>query len=145
MTPWVAGLLAAGLLAWPAAAQEKGQGKLKERPKAEQQQPSQEEQVPPEEDEGAKVKEYAFNPLQSQKEVQIGNFYWKKGSYKAATLRFREATKWNPGNAEAWLRLAEAEEKQKDEKGAREAYGKYLELEPDAKNAAAIKKKLARR
>ncbi len=145
MTPWLSGLLAAGLLVSPVLAQEKEQPKLKERPKAEQQQTSQEEQVPPEEDESAKVKEYAFNPLQSQKEVQIGNFYWKKGSYKAATLRFREATRWNPTNAEAWLRLAEAEEKQKDGKAAREAYGKYLELEPDAKNASAIKKKLARR
>ena len=32
--------------------------------------------------------------------------------------------------------------KRKETKGEKEAYAKYLELAPDAKNAAAIKKKL---
>lgn len=98
---------------------------------------------PPEEDTAlVEQKEYVFNPLQAEKEVKVGNFYFRKGSYKAAILRFREATKWNPGFPEAWLRLAEASEKNKDKKAAREAYAKYLELSPDAPNAAAIRKKL---
>ena len=59
--------------------------------------------VPPEEDEHIAVKEYSFNPLQAQKEIETGNYYFKKGSFKAAALRFREATKWNSGLAEAWL------------------------------------------
>ena len=88
-------------------------------------------------------KDYGFNPLQAAKEVQIGNFYFKKGSYRAAAQRFREATRWNAQHAEAWLRLAEAPEKLKDPKAAREAYAKYLELEPEAKNAAQIRSKLA--
>ena len=33
-------------------------------------------------------------------------------------------------------------EKMKDKAGAKEAYAKYLDLAPDAKNAAAIKKKI---
>jgi tetratricopeptide (TPR) repeat protein len=86
--------------------------------------------------------EYSFNPLQAEKDVQIGNYYFKKGSYRAAALRFRRATKWNDGYAEAWLRLGEAEEKQKDGEAARQAYAKYLELSPDAKNAGDIRKKL---
>ena len=57
------------------------------------------------------VKEYAFNPLQAQKEIRTGNYYFKKGSYRAAAGRFEEATKWNGGEPEAWLRLGEAEEK----------------------------------
>lgn len=104
----------------------------------------QEEQAPPEEDENLQTKEYSFNPLQASKELKVGNYYFKKGSYNAAALRFREATKWNSGYAEAWLRLAEAAEKQKDAKSAREGYSKYLELEPSAKNAAEIRKKLAK-
>ena len=102
----------------------------------------QEEQPPPDEDEAATAKVYAFNPLQAQKEVRTGEFYFKKGSYRAASTRFREATKWNPGYAEAWLRLGDAAEKQNDAKTIAEAYSKYLELQPDAKNAAEIKKKL---
>jgi tetratricopeptide (TPR) repeat protein len=99
---------------------------------------------PPEEDDSAKIakKEYSFNPIQSGKEVQIGNYYFKKGSFKSAKNRFDEATKWDPGNAEAWMRLGDACEKLKEDKGAREAYAKYLEIAPDAKPAAAIRKKL---
>ena len=140
MSRWVAALLLSGLL----LAQERG--KLKDR--KEQSKPAApaagEEQVPPEEDENLKPKVYAFNPLQAQQELRTGNFYWKKGSYKAAMLRYREATRWNPGFAEAWLRLAEAQEKQRDEKAAKEAYQKYLELAPDAKNAASVRKKLGK-
>ena len=97
---------------------------------------------PPEEDGGAAPKDYTFNPLQSAKEIRIGNFYFKKRSYKAAAHRFDEALKWNPGSAEAALRLAETKEKLKDKRGAQLAYRKYLELEPDGKDAATIKKKL---
>jgi Tfp pilus assembly protein PilF len=102
------------------------------------------QQMPKEEDESLSVKEYSFNPLQAQKELETGNYYFKKGSYRAAATRFREATKWNNGYAEAWLRLAEAEEKRKDRQAAREAYAKYLELAPDAKNAGEVKKRLAK-
>lgn len=99
---------------------------------------------PPEEDEAAKPKEYAFNPLQSEKELRIGNFYWKKKSYKAAAMRFEEATKWNPGAAEAWLRLGEAREKMKQSDAARAAYEQFLEVAQDDKRAGEVKKRVAK-
>src|SRR5438477_8915463 len=90
-----------------------GPGELR----GEQEKPAQtQEQAPPEEDESLAPKEYSFNPLQATKEVKIGNYYFKKGNYRAAAQRFEEATKWNNQLAEAYLRLAEAREKQKDEK-----------------------------
>ena len=110
---------------------------------AAEQQPAPKSQEPVEEDESLTVKEYSFNPLQAEKEVKIGEYYFKKGNFRAAGQRFREATRWNPGLAEAWLRLGEAQEKLKDRAAAREAYSKYLELKPDARNAAQIRKKLA--
>jgi tetratricopeptide (TPR) repeat protein len=100
------------------------------------------EAVPPEEDTSLAVKEYAFNPLQAENELKIGNFYFKTGKYRSAAMRFQEATKWNEGYSDAWLRLGETEEKLKDPKAAKEAYTKYLELASDAKNAAEIRKKL---
>jgi tetratricopeptide (TPR) repeat protein len=130
-------ILALSLCRLPA--QEKKDEKKQEPPKTQ-------EAEPPEEDESMKSsakKEYTFNPIQAGKEVQIGNFYFKKGSFKSAKTRFEEATKWDPGYAEAWLRLGDANEKLKDEKAMRDAYSKYLELAPDAKPAAAIRKKLA--
>jgi len=99
-------------------------------------------QAPPEEDEAFKEKEYAFNPLQASKELQVGNFYFKRGSYKAAAQRFEEATRWNPGYGDAFLRWAEALEKLGEKQKAREVYGKFLEAEPDHKRAAEVKKKL---
>jgi tetratricopeptide (TPR) repeat protein len=100
------------------------------------------EAIPPEEDTAVAPTEYSFNPLQAQKDLETGNYYFKKGSYRAAAGRYREATKWNDGFSEAWLRLGETEEKLHDSKAAKEAYAKYLELAADAKNAGEIRKKL---
>lgn len=108
-----------------------------------QQPPAQE---PPEEDESLakQQQEYAFNPLQAEKEMKVGDFYWKKKSWKAAAGRYSEATKWNPQFAEAWLKLGEAQEKLSDEKAAREAFAKFLELSPKDKRAAEIREKLGK-
>lgn len=103
---------------------------------------SDKEEVPPEEDASLGKDDFSFNPLQAMKEIQAGNYYYKKGSYLAAAGRFRNATKFNEGNAEAWLKLGEASEKLKDRKSAREAYSKYLEVASDAKNASEIRKKV---
>jgi tetratricopeptide (TPR) repeat protein len=103
---------------------------------------SDEEEVPPEEDKALAVTEYSFNPLQAARELATGNYYFKKGSFRAAASRYREATKWNDGYSDAWLRLGEVAEKLKDRQAAREAYTKYLSLAADAKNAPEIRKKL---
>jgi tetratricopeptide (TPR) repeat protein len=107
--------------------------------------PQTQEAEPPEEDESLKksTREYSFNPIQAAQELKIGNYYFKKGAFKSAALRFQESTRWDPNSAEAWLRLGEAHEKLRDRKAAGEAYTKYLELAPDAKNADSIRKKLA--
>jgi tetratricopeptide (TPR) repeat protein len=140
MSRWVCALLFSSLWASSAGAQQEP----KEQPKAASQQQAPQEQEPPEEDEALKPKVYAFNPLQANKDIQAGDFYFHKHSYKAAAMRFREATKWNPGSAEAWLRLGEAEEKRKNDADAKQAYAKYLELAPDGKEAGEIRKKLAK-
>lgn len=101
------------------------------------------EQEPPEEDPSIAPKTYSFNPLEAEKDVKVGAYYFKKGNYKAAASRFHEATLWNPTFSEAFLRLGESEEKLKDKKAAREAYEKFIALAPDDKQADAVKKKLA--
>jgi tetratricopeptide (TPR) repeat protein len=100
------------------------------------------EEVPPEEDVALTAEEYTFNPLQAEKDVRVGNFYLRQGKLRSAEGRYRSATKWNDGYAEAWLRLGMIEEKLKDPKAARDAYSKYLEVASDAKNASEIRKKL---
>ena len=101
------------------------------------------EQEPPEEDEALKPEQFALNPLQAQKSITAGDYYFKtKKNYHAAARRYLYATKWDPGSPEAFLKLGECQEKLNDHAAAREAYEKYLELSPDAKNAAAIRKKI---
>jgi len=138
MSRWIAALLL--LAAAPAWAQQQGPV-LKKRGDAPPQTTTK-DGMPPEEDTSIAVKEYAFNPLQAKKEISVGNQYFKKGSYRSAAGRYSEATRWNAGDAEAWLRLGEAQEKLKDRKAAREAYEKYLELAADAKNVDEIRKKI---
>ena len=121
----------------PAAGQSGGLQKERSKPPT-----SGKEEVPPEEDKSLSVDSYSFNPLQAQKDLNVGNYYFKQHKYRAAETRFREALKWNDGFGEAWLRLGEVEEKLKDSQAAREAYAKYLEANSDAKNAPEIRKKL---
>ena len=135
MSRWILALLVASV----ALLQAQDRGQLK---KDRSQPTSGKQEVPPEEDTSLAVKEYAFNPLQAENELKIGNFYFKTGKYRSAAMRFQEATKWNQGYSDAWLRLGETEEKLKDPKAAKEAYTKYLELASDAKNASEIRKKL---
>lgn len=111
------------------------------KPAPQQQQP--EEQEPPEEDASLKPREYTFNPLQAQKDLRVGVYYFHKGNFKAAAGRFKEASKWDPNLAEAWLRLGEAQEKLHDKKAAKDAYKKFVEMDPDSKDAAAAKKKIS--
>jgi tetratricopeptide (TPR) repeat protein len=146
MARWILVLLAAAALPAqdpkPAQAPAPSQGELKtERP-----QPARNDAIeaPPEEDKSLSVTNYSFNPLQSEKDVRVGNYYFKVGKYRQAAGRYLDATKWNDGNSDAWLRLGEAAEKSKDKDAAREAYAKYLKLEPDAKNAAEIRKKIGK-
>ncbi len=100
------------------------------------------EDAPPEEDDALKPKDYAFNPLQATREVRTGDFYMKKGKYKAAVARYLEATRWNNQMADAYRKLGEAEEKQDEPKLAREAYQHFLELSPDSRQAAEVRKHL---
>jgi len=102
------------------------------------------EQEPPEEDPDLKPREYSFNPVEAARNVTAGNFYYKKGNYRAAFRRYVEAGKWDPTSGEVQLKLAAAAEKLHDSATARTAYTKYLEIDPDSKDSQEVKKKLAK-
>ena len=99
---------------------------------------------PPEEDESLAPKVYALNPVQSKKEIMVGDEYFKKSNYSAAANRYLEASRWDPGSAEAFLKLGEAREKLRQYGRARDAYLKYIELAEDPKEKDAIQKKMAK-
>ena len=101
------------------------------------------EQEPPEEDETLKPEDFTLNPLEAQKNITAGDFYFKtRKNFHAAARRYLRATKWDPGSSEAFLKLGECEEKLNDRAAARGAYEQYLELAPTAKNAESIRRKI---
>jgi tetratricopeptide (TPR) repeat protein len=105
--------------------------------------PAADSDLPPDEDAIPSADSaYSFNPVKSKKSVEVGREYLAKGNFKAAAERFRDATKWNEGNADAWLYLGKAEEKREQPRAARSAYEKYLQLAGNTKNAAEVKKRL---
>jgi tetratricopeptide (TPR) repeat protein len=100
---------------------------------------------PPEEDESlATPRVYTFNPLQAKKEISTGDFYMKRGNYKGAAYRYREATLWDDGSVDAFYKLGEASEKLNDYPAAREAFAKYAGISTDKKKIADVKKRVAK-
>ena len=102
------------------------------------------EQEPPEEDPDLQPKVYTFNPLEASRNITAGNFYFKKGNYRASSRRYLEASKWDPMSTEALLKLGESYEKLRELSKARETYEKYLTIATDAKDIDAAKKRLAK-
>ncbi|MGD1103373.1 MAG: tetratricopeptide repeat protein [Terriglobia bacterium] len=68
--------------------------------------------------------------------VEIGNVYLHKGNLKGALSRFQEALKDNPHYAPAYLGLGKVYERMKQKQKALEAYERYLDELPSAKDAA---------
>ena len=97
---------------------------------------------PPEEDESVAPKKYVLNPLESERNIKIGNFYWSKGNYHAALNRYQDATRYNPSSPEAFFKVGEAEEKLKHKDAAKAAFQKVISLAPDSKLAREAKRKL---
>jgi tetratricopeptide (TPR) repeat protein len=111
------------------------------------QQPQDEEEAPPEEDESVAPEKFPLDPLESDRNIKVGNFYMHKGTpsgYRAALGRYERATKYNPNSAEAFFRIGQAQEKLKNKEAAKSAFERVLQLAPaDSKLAREAKKKLA--
>jgi len=97
---------------------------------------------PPEEDASVAPKTYVLNPLESERNVKIGNQYWAKKNYRAALSRYQDATRFNPSSQEAFYKVGEAEKKLKHADAAKVAFQKVIQLAPDSKLAQEAKRKL---
>jgi tetratricopeptide (TPR) repeat protein len=121
---------------FPSRAQQSSQ----KQPPAAQQPPN--ETNPPEEDESVAPKKYPLDPLESDRNIKVGNFYWHKGDYRGALGRYEEASKYNPNSAEAFFKIGEAEMKLKNKDAAKLAFQRVIRLAPNSKLAEESKKKL---
>ena len=87
---------------------------------------------------------HPYNPHKADKNVEVGDFYFKRGNYRAAESRYAEAMLYMPNHATATYKLGEAQEKLAKTAEARKNYEKYLKLLPQGEYAEQAKKALAR-
>ncbi len=83
-----------------------------------------------------------YSPMKAMKDVEVGDFYFKKENYRAAISRYREALEYKPHDAEATYKLAEVLNKTGDTAGAIENYDAYLKILPDGPYAKKSKEAL---
>ena len=83
-----------------------------------------------------------YNPMKAMKDVEVGDFYYKRDNYEAAISRYREALEFKPHDAEATYKLAEALNKTGDTAGATENYEAYLKILPNGPYAKKAKEAL---
>ena len=101
----------------------------------------------PQDDTGdsADVQEFhPFNPHRAAKDIEVGDFYFKKKNYGAALDRYREALFYKPNDATATFRVAQACEKLARLDEAAENYQQYLKILPNGPEAEEAKKALER-
>src|ERR1700741_5420017 len=84
----------------------------------------------------------AWDPLQAEKDIEVGQYYMRKGDVDAAIDRCQDATLAKPGYAIPFRYLGEAQEKKGLKKQALASYSRYLELYPHAEDGEKIRKKI---
>jgi Flp pilus assembly protein TadD len=87
---------------------------------------------------------HAWDPHKAAKDIEIGDFYFKRQNYRAAEDRYREALRYKDNDAVATIRLAVCLEKLRIWDDARAEYESYLKILPHGPQASEAQKALNR-
>lgn len=87
---------------------------------------------------------HAYDPHKAAKNIEVGDYYFKRKNYRAAESRYEEALQWKPNDAEATFRLAQSEEKLGKRDDALKNYQAYLKILPSGDFAAEAKSGIER-
>lgn len=85
-----------------------------------------------------------YNPLRAIKDLEVGDYYFKRGNLIGAEYRYRDALRFKPNDAEATYKLALTLEKKQELDEAAKYYASYLEILPHGPRAADSKAALER-
>jgi tetratricopeptide (TPR) repeat protein len=101
---------------------------------------------PPPSDSDSDVQEFhPWNPYKANKDIQVGDYYFKRKNYKGALDRYKEALYYKQNDAVATFRVAECQEKLGNKEEAKKSFEQYLKILPEgplAKEAHASLAKL---
>ena len=96
------------------------------------------------------VKKKEFNPMLAEENLQIGNFYYKRGNYPAAFERYKEAIEYQPdliaardALGRAIEKLGRDYEKKKEKDKAIALYKEFLAMFPNAPKSPEFKSRIA--
>jgi tetratricopeptide (TPR) repeat protein len=87
---------------------------------------------------------HPWNPHKAAKDVEVGDFYFKRKNYVAAEDRYREALYYKENDAIATYRLAECLDKMDRPLEARTQFENYLKILPDGPQSRDAKKAIER-
>ena len=87
---------------------------------------------------------HPWDPHKAAKDIEVGDYYFKRKNYKAALERYKDALIYKPNDATANFRLAECEEKIGNSADATQHYEAYLKILPEGPFAADAKRALER-
>src|SRR5712671_6850698 len=87
----------------------------------------------------------AWDPLRAEKDLEVGQYYMRKGDVDAAIDRFQDATTAKPGYAIPFRYLGEAQEKRGLRRQAIASFWWYLTLSPKAGEGKKTRKKTEKR
>jgi len=85
---------------------------------------------------------HPWDPHKAAKDVEVGDFYFKRKNYRAALDRYKEALIYKPNDAIATFRLAECERKSGQPADAITHYEAYLKILPHGPDAEQAQKNL---
>ena|SRR6266700_1240362 len=95
------------------------------------------------EDAASDVQElHPWDPHKAAKDIEVGDFYFKKKNYRAALERYKEALVYKPNDALAEFHLAECFDKTGNSSEAITHYQEYLKILPHGPFAADAEKAL---
>jgi len=95
-------------------------------------------------DEEEAAKEKPFNPLEAERCLKVGDYYFKRKNYDAAIQRYMEALEYQPNRFDAYEALGRAYEKQGAREKALRVYQDFLQKYPEAPRAKEFKEKATR-
>jgi tetratricopeptide (TPR) repeat protein len=87
---------------------------------------------------------HPWDPHKAAKDVEVGDFYFKRKNYRAAEDRYREALLYKDNDATATFRLGECLEKLGQPGAARDNYESYLKILPHGAFAEEARKSVER-
>ena len=87
---------------------------------------------------------HPWNPMKALKDMEVGDFYFKRKNYRAALERYKEALYYKNGDALASYHIAVCQEKLGDKTEARKYYEQYLKILPEGPLAKDAHSSLAR-